>query len=196
MMWRNSEDGYGLVAILFHWIGAFLVIGLLVLGYGMVRTSDMLLQFNLYQWHKSLGFLALILVTLRLVWRMANPKPRELPELLPLEHLAARSAHRALYLIQVLVPLAGWAVASVSPLAIPTFFFNLVVIPHLPMSASDEAETFWATVHASLAYAAAVLIAGHVAAALLHHFAARDDTLRRMVRPLVREKRAVMRRFR
>ena len=41
------------------------------------------------------------------------------------------------------MPVAGWAVASTSTLAIPTFFFDLVVIPHLPFEKSEAAEAFF-----------------------------------------------------
>jgi cytochrome b561 len=68
-------------------------------------------------------------------------------------------------------------------LEIPSFAFNLVVVPHLPLAKSDAAEALWSWAHALSAYAGAALAAGHSAAALRHHFLLRDDTLRRMIRP-------------
>ena len=58
-MLRNSRDSFGLVSILFHWIIGLIFLGQIALGYLMVRVSDFTLQFSLYQWHKSFGFLVL-----------------------------------------------------------------------------------------------------------------------------------------
>ena len=81
----------------------------------------------------------------------------------------------------VAVPLAGWAIASSSPLMIPSYVFNLIVVPALLMPTSDAAEAFWSTVHAILAYGIGVLILLHAAAALDHHLRKRDRTLGRML---------------
>jgi cytochrome b561 len=181
-MLRNRRDAYGTVAILFHWSLALLFAGQFVLGIVMVRTESAALQFALFQWHKSFGFSALALALLRLAWTLSNPRP-DLPDgLSRLERRMARAVHMLLYLVLLVVPLTGWLVASVSPLDIPSFVFNLVVVPHLPMAKSDAAEWFWSWAHALSAYAGAALAFGHSAAALRHHFWLRDDTLRRMTR--------------
>jgi cytochrome b561 len=94
----------------------------------------------------------------------------------------------------VAVPLAGWALASASTLGIPTFAFNLVLIPHLPLVPSEQAETFWHQLHGLLAYAAVLLAAGHAAAALRHHVLLRDDVLARML-PVLPPRPRIVRRF-
>lgn len=182
-MLRNSEEGYGLVAIILHWTMAVLFFGLLTLGYIMVRVEDLGLQFQLYQWHKSFGFLALALAGLRLLWGIAGRRPREPESLGPLERKAALLAHILLYAALVAVPLTGWAVASATPLDIPSFAFNLFVIPHLPMAKSITAEEFWSRWHAVLGYTAGALAGGHALAALRHHFILKDEILVRMIWP-------------
>jgi cytochrome b561 len=180
-MLRNSETAYGLFAIVFHWTIAALFAGQLILGYSMTRTKSMALQFELIQWHKSFGFVVLALAALRLGWRLANPRPRALPSMPRWERIAARGAHLLLLAATVAVPLAGWALVSTSTLAIPTLAFNCWLIPHLPLTPSPGAEGFWRETHELLAYAAAVLIAIHAAAALRHHFLIRDTVLLRML---------------
>ena len=182
-MLRNSRESFGLVSILFHWVIGLIFLGQIALGYLMVRVSDFTLQFSLYQWHKSFGFLVLGLSALRLLWKLANPRPRDPEHMNSLERVAAHAAHVILYLSLFIVPLTGWAVASSSPLQIPTFMFNLVVIPQLPITISDAAEAFWAASHAWLAYLSAVVAAGHILAALHHHFWKRDTILMRMLSP-------------
>jgi len=179
--WRNTSASFGLVAIVFHWTIALLFLAQLALGYLMSRDIDPVLQFNLFQYHKSIGFLVLALAAPRFIWSVFSRKPRALDGEGMASRLAARSAHAALLFLTLAVPLAGWAVASTSPLQIPSYVFDLVVVPGLPMAISDQAEAFWTKVHATLAYLAAVIVVLHVAAALWHHFVRKDPTLRRMI---------------
>ncbi|MBA8880687.1 cytochrome b [Phyllobacterium myrsinacearum] len=180
-MLRNDTESYGLLAILFHWIIAAIFMGQILLGYLMVRTSDFALQFSLFQWHKSFGFLILVLSGVRLLWRMANPRPRDIAGMSRMERSAAHLTHGVLYLALFLIPLTGWALASSSPLQIPTFAFNLIVIPPLPLTISDQAEAFWTASHAWLAYISSLVAAAHMSAALHHHFWKKDAVLRRML---------------
>lgn len=184
-MLRNTENGYGLMAIVFHWLIALMFIGQAGLGFYMSDLPvDDPLTFRTYQWHKSIGLTILLLALMRLVWRFANPQPG-LPAAMPdWEQRAARLAHLFLYAALVLVPLAGWALVSSSPLNIPTFAWYLVVIPHLPLPASEAAEAVWAFVHESLAKLALAVAILHIGAALRHEFVLRDGLLARMIRPV------------
>lgn len=96
--------------------------------------------------------------------------------------MAARATHLSLIALALLVPLSGWAVVSVSTLAIPSFYFNLIIIPHLPLPKSGTSEAFWALAHAMLAYVTLGLVAIHAAAAFYHHLVRRDLVLIRMLR--------------
>lgn len=181
-LWRNSPRSFGLVAITFHWTIAVLFLGQLMLGYLMSRDNiDPVLQFDLFQYHKSIGFLVLALAVPRFIWSVFSRKPRALDGEGPVSRLGARTAHAALLFLTLAVPLAGWAVASTSPLQIPSYVFDLIVVPGLPMAISNQSEAFWTEVHATLAYLAAGVVLLHVAAALWHHFIRKDPTLRRMI---------------
>ncbi len=182
-MIRNSDVTYGSVAIFFHWSIAALFIGQIGLGWFMLEDTDPARQFWLFQWHKSFGFLILALAALRLIWTLANRRPVEPDSLTAFEKIGARAAHWLLYAALFVVPLTGWAIASTSPLQIPSYAFNLVVIPHLPMNVSEAGERFWADVHAVLAYGAAIVAGLHILAALRHHFWLRDGILLRITRP-------------
>jgi cytochrome b561 len=177
----DRPDRYDRLTITLHWLIAVLILGLLVIGFAMTRSAvDPALQFSLFQWHKSFGMLALLLAVVRLMHSLLRVRVRPVDGMSRWEHVAARSAHHALLALAVLVPMAGWMVASVSVLEIPTFAFNLLIIPHLPVAKSDAAEAWWATTHAVLAYATLALVALHTAAALYHHYLRRDGVLTRM----------------
>lgn len=185
-MYRNTPTGYGLTAILFHWTMAVLIMAMLAFGLYLkqVPRNDPSL-FELYQLHKSVGFVILALAVLRLVWRLVNPSPK-LPDNMPaLERLAARFGHVGLYALMFALPVTGWFMVSASPWGIPTVVFNILPIPHLPypdaLGTREKAEAFFKMLHEYGAYLLIALSALHVAAALKHHFIARDDTLKRMV---------------
>lgn len=177
----SRHRAYGPVSIGFHWAIAALFLGQISLGFSMVRVKSMALQFELIQWHKSFGFLILALAALRLLWRAVAGSVPAAPGLSPAERLAAATVQGALLALTLIVPLAGWALASASTLGIPSFVFDLVLIPPLPLPPSAEAEAFWREAHKLLAYSALLLVAGHVAAAMRHHFLLRDGVLGRMV---------------
>lgn len=178
----TAQSSYSLTAIVLHWAIAALIIGQIVMGLTMALLDDQALAFDLIQWHKSFGLLTLALVVLRLLWRLLH-RPPALPAAMPKrERQAAYLSHVLLYILMFAVPLTGWLLASTSVLNIPTYAFNLVVIPHLPVRASDAAEAFWTAAHHWLAFALAGLVALHGAAALRHHFILGDDVLTRMLR--------------
>ena len=174
-------SSYGSVAIGLHWAIAALFFGQVALGFTMERVKSMALQFELIQWHKSFGFLILALAALRLSWRVATGPVQAAPGLSPVERWAANFVQGALLALTLAVPLAGWALASTSTLGIPSFAFDLVVVPHLPLRPSDQAEALWRWLHGLLAYAALTLALGHAVAALRHHFLLGDGVLARML---------------
>jgi cytochrome b561 len=143
------------------------------------------LKFQLYQLHKSIGITVLLLALLRLGWRLTHPAPL-LPEDMPRsEKLVAHITHWLLYVLQIAVPMAGWALVSVSVLGIPTVLYGAVLWPHLPFLSSIEnkapVEALLATAHTWLAYAFICVVGAHIAAALRHHIIIRDDILTRIV---------------
>jgi cytochrome b561 len=181
-MWRNSRETFGFVAIAFHWAIALLFFGQIALGF---LTQEMAnrprLQFDLYQWHKSIGFLVLTLALLRIGWAVSSLQPEPVAGTPRWEAAAAHAAHLLLLGLTVIVPLTGWAIASASPLRIPSFAFDLVVVPDLPLTRSDASEAFWSRLHALLAWGSGGLALAHAAAAIHHHIARRDTTLSRML---------------
>jgi len=182
-MLYNTHRSYGLVTILFHWLIAVLFIGQIVLGIVMLRLDDQRRVFELIQLHKSIGFVILALVIPRLLWRVAAQSP-DLPRTMTkAERGAAKLSHATLYALMLALPLTGWVIVSVSTLGIVTLAFDKILIPNLPLPASDAAELFWSWVHAILAFGAAGLVALHIGAALWHQFIRRDGLLVRMFVP-------------
>jgi cytochrome b561 len=177
MQITNTTHRYGSVAIFLHWIMAILIVGLLVLGIVMTRIPISLFKLKLYGWHKEYGVLVLMLVMLRIVWRIGNKNP-SLAELPLWERLAARGVHWGFYFFMLALPLSGWLLTSAAGL--PVSFFGLFLLPDL-IAANEDKRMLLTEVHKWLAYGLIATFCGHVCAALKHHFINKDDIMRRML---------------
>jgi cytochrome b561 len=162
-----------------HWIGAAIIIALIAIGWAMIYVGlDAASTFDLFQLHKSLGFVALALTAARLAARLASSSPPA-PVSSRSERRLAASVQGLLYLLTICAIVSGWLVVSASPLPMPTRFFDLFVIPNI--AAADPSLFAGAELaHKVAAWAIAFLIALHVAGALKHHLVNRDDVLIRM----------------
>jgi cytochrome b561 len=166
--------------IALHWTAGAVILGLIALGWIMVHGGlDSAATFDLYQRHKSWGFVALALTAGRLAERFAISSPRA-PASPRWERRLAAWTQGALYLLTLCAILSGWLVVSASPLPVPTRFFGLIVIPNI----ARPAPSLFAAAelaHETAAWAIAALVALHVAGALRHHFVEGDDVLKRML---------------
>ena len=166
--------------IALHWLSAALILGLIAHGLMMVHGRlSAATTFDLYQQHKSLGFVALALTGARLAARLGSTAPAPPPSPRWERRLAAL-VQAALYALTLVAILAGLLLVSTSPLPIPTRFFDLFAIPDI---ARPDAALFAAATltHEVTAWAIAGLVALHVAGALKHHWLDRDDVLSRML---------------
>jgi len=184
-MLGNSRHGWGLVSQFLHWIVVALVVTQYTLGY---YAADLPLGFDklvALARHKSFGMLILALATLRLAWRIVTPTP-ELPRGMPTyQRRLARATHWVLYGCLFALPLSGWIMSSARNYGVS--FFNLFQLPDL-VAPGETLYTLSRSVHISLTWVLAAVIALHVAGALKHHFIDRDTVLRRMV-PFLRSTR-------
>lgn len=176
---------YHTVAIGLHWLIAAAIAANLILGSWM--DDDALpkaVQFDLYQWHKSLGITVLLLSVARLLWRLGHQPPPPPDTMKSWEIWAARLTHVTLYALMIALPLTGWWIVSLSTLNIPTMLYGIVPWPHLPVefvADRKEAAHTISELHEWLANLLLILIAAHIAAALKHHFINRDGVMWRML---------------
>lgn len=174
---------YGVVAIVLHWLIAVLVLTNIALGLYFTNSAAAEAGTSMLPpLHKSIGLTVLLLSLVRLGWRLGHAAP---PPLQPFPFLA-RAVHWIFYVLLIAVPLAGWALVSVSPRNIPTKFFGLFAWPHItflhavPVAARRNEISGFVAVHNDLAFLALALIVLHVAGAL-YHMARRDGTMKRIL---------------
>lgn len=173
---KNTDIRYGLVAVLFHWFMACIIIALIGVGLYMSDLPLSPWRLKLYGLHKAFGLLVLVLAIARLSWRLLNVSPRlDLPWY---ERWAAKSIHWAFYALMVLMPLTGWLMSSASGL--PVSFFGLFTMPDL-IAPNEHWRHFFNEMHEWIGYCLIGMITLHTAAAFKHHFFDQDDILRRML---------------
>jgi cytochrome b561 len=150
-----------------------MILGLMCLGFfvleNMPNTDPK--KLDILVWHMAGGMFVLVLMILRLVIRTWSARPATATTGSPPLDRMATIAHASLYVIVFLMIASGFATG---------YLISGVFVPngeHLPDTFAVF-PTFRA--HALLASLLAILIAGHVAAALYHQFALKDGLFRRM----------------
>jgi len=177
-MTGGTSAAYTVTARALHWITAALVLTMLPLGLVIANKWGGPWQDWLYNLHRSIGTVVMLVILVRLGYRLTH-KPLPLPDEIPPEQrIAARATHWSLYALLVAQPFIGWAGSSAFPAPVIVFgLFNLPMIAPANRALSDQLLA----VHHWIALAIACLVAVHIAAALYHHFVRRDAVLLRMI---------------
>ncbi len=182
MTGEGGKLRYDPVAVTLHWVIAVSILCMIPLGFFM-DDFPIDIRFQAYAFHKSVGITVLALSIFRLIWRLLNPPPALPATMKPIEKRMAEAAHWMLYFFMIAMPLTGWLMVSASK-KFPTIFFGIGEVPFIPMPVGidGKATAHWFNqTHELLAIGALVLVAGHVFAALKHHFIEKDTVLTRML---------------
>lgn len=177
MLIKNSADTYGLVAIIFHWLIAIIIIGMLALGLYMVGLPISPQKLKFYRWHKEFGILILMLASARIAWRMSNISPLLPAYLSTWQRIAARLVHYAFYLFMIAMPLTGWMISSSAGISVS--FFGLFILPEI-ISPNESTRILVGEIHEWLAYGLITCIILHVAAVLEHYIIHKNNILKKM----------------
>lgn len=192
-MLRNTRDHWGQITRGLHWLMAAMLLVQVPLGFMMVDAydawlaghGDTTLVMQLSRAHNTTGFLLLILVLLRLSWRLGNPSPELPAALLAWQRFVARATHIILYALLLVFPLSGWAALSAYAGDFPIFFFGrddvFRLVPQAPPGSQFNSDLF-GEIHESCWKAGAVILLLHISAALWHEYVRRDGILSRMWR--------------
>jgi cytochrome b561 len=177
MSGQAVAERYGGVAKTLHWLIAVLVFT--QLGIGKFADVDAEESRQVFDWHTSLGLLVLVLMLVRLGWRLTHAVP-SLPATTPVwQRGLARTTHLLFYVLLLALPVSGWLLTSAEGEAVR--FLGLFPVPGLPVTGGEEAEEIFEEVHELLGNVLIALAALHVLAGWKHHFIDRDSVLRRML---------------
>jgi len=178
MRWKSGNAAYSSPLIALHW----LMLVLIVLVYACMelrvlypRGSE--IREALKSWHYVLGLSVFILVWVRLAVRLLGSTPPIVPApprwQMQLAHIAAFT----IYVFMIAMPLLGWMILSAEN---ETVVFLGVALPALIAENKQFAKQLEG-IHEWVGNAGYFLIGIHAAAALVHHYIQRDNTLTRML---------------
>ena len=178
-MLKNTNENFGWLHIVIHWISALAVFGLFGVGIWMV-------DLNYYsEWyrtapdlHKSVGLTLLALTIFRLIWIALSPSPKSLSNN-QLEKAGAKAGHIALYVLLIAIMVSGYLISTADGRGIE--WFGLFEVPGLGEFVENQ-EDIAGLIHEWLAYGLMGVVLIHALAAFKHHFINKDKTLVRMLK--------------
>jgi cytochrome b561 len=163
------------------WSIALAVLGMLAAGFyaGSLDTSTPtgFNRFNaVIDIHKSFGLLILMLMVVRVLWRLTERTPG-LPANVPSwERIAARASHLLLYVGLFVMPISGYLMASAHG---ETVRFFGITLPHLVDLRGGWVHLAHST-HHTIAFVLLAIVVLHVFGALKNHVIDSNDVLRNM----------------
>lgn len=178
-MLKNTENSYGSIAKILHWVIGLFIICLIAVGFIMSSMDPAPEKFELYGMHKAFGVIVLCLVAIRILWRITNATVQATEGVPPILQLAAKAGHLLLYIFMLVMPISGVLMSRFG--GYPISVFEIFTIPAASEKSPELAKLFHAT-HGYAAWGFVILITVHILAALYHHFIRKDDTLVRMIK--------------
>jgi cytochrome b561 len=183
MPWVNTSRGYGDLTKLCHWLIVALFAFQFAVASVMLRLGpkDVVLgmtQAGTYNWHKSMGLVALLVAIVRLWARHQGELPPWAPVLSTGERAFVHRAEQGLYAAMFLMPVSGFVYVMAGGYGV--HLFGIYQLPNpLPAWTALAIAAKW--VHIASGWALAAALAGHIGLVLRHHLILRDGLLRRML---------------
>jgi cytochrome b561 len=168
---------YGTTAKTFHWLIVALLLIQFPIGWFMPDIHGGMKPGDAMILHVSFGITVLVLIVLRLIWRITHPVAPE-SSLPRWQRLSSEAVHWLLYALVLTTTLTGWLFASFRGWTISYFF--LIPVPMLAAKNVAGIHTIdgW---HQAAEWALLIVIGVHVAAAMAHIFIYRDRIMQRML---------------
>ncbi|MDD2832617.1 MAG: cytochrome b [Methylotenera sp.] len=195
---NQASSRYTRTAVILHWLIALGIFAMFALGWYMSeiprdaakQAAFDLFDLGIYTWHlaeeasprtfyfnlhKSIGVTLLVLIGIRILWRVTHRPPAMLSTYQLWEKKLATGTHHVLYLLMVAVPLSGLVMAINSKYGL--MWFGIDFIDGLD---NKDLRELFKEVHEIAGTLFAITIALHITGALKHKFIDKDDTVKRM----------------
>ena len=176
-MLKNTAHTYGAAAKGFHWLLFLMLTFSIVMGNFLADMPKGTEKLQAAGMHKSFGVVLLMLILLRLVWRLVNETPRLPDGTKESKAFVAKAMHWGLYVLMFAQPLSGIMMSQAA--GIPVSFFGLFEFPVFLAKDPELAKLFRA-MHGTVWVLLVLAVFGHAGAALHHHFIKKDNVLKQM----------------
>lgn len=178
MTYGTRTDHYPATSKLLHWLVAICVLITAPVAISMTRVGKGPTQDILYNLHKSIGVLILILMVLRLINRLTVGAPIADRGIKPWQKTISSAVHTSLYVLLFAMPIVGYIANSAFGASTP--FFGMLDLPPI-VGKNEELATQLFTIHRWVGWLLIILVLTHVSAVLYHYFVRRDNVLHRML---------------
>ncbi|NBX52792.1 MAG: cytochrome b [Proteobacteria bacterium] len=172
---------YALSSRLLHWIMAIIIFSTLALGIYMKEFlgDDSTNRYQIYDLHKSMGMVVLILLIVRIANRFIKTPPALPSSISPLEQKLAKFGHLILYVLMLTTPISGYLMSSFAGYPVKLFSLEL---PNL-VGTNFTLAKICAEIHEISAYALLGIVLIHILAVIKHRFFDRpeNDVLKRII---------------
>jgi len=178
-MTETAGPRYSRVAMALHWLIAIGVIAQWRIAEAGEHAATEEAGREIMGNHFSLGVTILILVLLRLAWRLVHPNPPLAAHLATWERWLAKVTHSLFYALLIVMPLAGWF--AMSKYGAPVSVWGLFALPPLPVANDPEGAKAIFSIHAVAGTTLLIITAVHILGTLKHTLIDRDGNLWRML---------------
>lgn len=178
-----SPGGYKPTARALHWIAAILILAMLPIGGVMTQEGlDRGTQNLLYILHKNGGVILLLLMVLRLAYRLLNPPPPLPATVAPWQLHMAGLSHTLLYAMVFFMALTGFV--RVQAGGFPIELLDALGVGSI-IGRDETVANIAKTAHFYGRFVLIALVVLHVGAALQHALVRRDGVFGRIwpIRP-------------
>ena len=178
-----DQHYYTRTAQYLHWIMGIIFIAAWLIGFYsgnfLSYAVDGSFKGSVITLHKNIATVIIFLLVVRIFWRYTHPVPQLPNTMSPFMKKMAHLGHLALYFMLIALPVTGclfsWSAGHPAPVL---YWFE---IPRL-VDKNPELLAIVKPLHIYLSWGVGVLLLGHIAAALKHHFIDKDHVLISMTR--------------
>lgn len=162
-----------------HWFTALCMFAILPLAWVMVNAKPGApFTSALFNWHKTLGAIVLIVTAFRIVWRFFDGPPDYPSGVAAADHTLAQLAYWLFFALLIFMPVTGYLGSAYG--GHPLKLFDWIPTPQ-PVAPDKGAAQFLISLHLAGQWAIYALIALHLGAVVIHVIWGRDGVLGRML---------------
>ena len=162
-----------------HWFTAACMFAIIPIAWVMVTAKEGTpLSSALFNWHKTLGAIVLVVTAFRIVWRFFDPPPAYPPKVATLDRLLAHTVYWLFFAVMIIMPVTGLLGSAYG--GHPLKLFNWIPTPQ-PVAPDKGLAQFFTGLHLAGQWAVYALIVLHLGGAFVHSVWGKDGVLGRML---------------